>query len=77
MSEDIRNQHGMISWGELMTTDVEGAKTFYSRVLGYHVEEMSMAMGPYSILSQGSKSVAGIMGMMPGLPTGTPPHWGI
>jgi len=41
MNEQFR-QHGAFSWCELMTTDVEAAKAFYTKLFGWGAEDMPM-----------------------------------
>jgi uncharacterized protein len=36
---------------------------------------MPMTEGTYRVMVLGEKPVGGIMGMVPELPSGTPPHW--
>ncbi|UCF09822.1 MAG: VOC family protein, partial [Candidatus Bipolaricaulota bacterium] len=66
---------GDVSWTELMTTDVDGAKAFYATVFGWEIEEMDMGSGPYAVLKAGEEQIGGIMGMPESIPPGTPPHW--
>ena len=67
--------HGTFVWNELMTTDVEKAKAFYTKTVGWDIEAMSMPNGTYWIAKSGGKPVAGLMAMAPGVPAGTPPNW--
>ena len=41
MNEPFK-QHGAFSWCELITSDVEAAKTFYTKLFGWDTEEMTM-----------------------------------
>ena len=66
---------GDFSWTELMTTDVEAAKSFYVNVLGWETEETPMQGGTYLVVKAGGKGIGGIMKMPPAMPTGTSPHW--
>ena len=67
--------HGDFSWTELMTRDVERAKKFYGELLGWSMEEMPMAEGPYVILKAGGAGVGGIMLMPAQVPPQVPAHW--
>jgi uncharacterized protein len=67
--------HGAFMWNELMTADVEKAKSFYTKTVGWAIEEMPMPSGSYWIAKQGGTPVAGIMNMTGMVPPGTPPHW--
>jgi predicted enzyme related to lactoylglutathione lyase len=68
--------HGDFSWTELMTRDVDGAKKFYSEVLGWKMEDMPMGEArPYIVLKAGGEAVGGIMLMPKSVPPQVPPHW--
>ncbi len=66
------DQHGMITWSELMTTEVEKAKAFYGETLGVSFEGFDAAGEAYTIAMSGGKPAWGIMDMShrPGGPTG-------
>ncbi len=69
--------HGTFIWNELMTRDVEGAKSFFAEALGWTFEAMPMPDGgTYWIAKSGEKGVAGLMDMalMTGM-DGVPAHW--
>jgi predicted enzyme related to lactoylglutathione lyase len=67
--------HGAFMWNELMTADVEKAKSFYAKTVGWTIEEMKMPTGSYWIAKAGGTPVAGMMNMTGMVPPGTPPHW--
>jgi len=67
--------HGSFAWNELMTNDVEKAKSFYRSAIGWQIEEMKMPNGSYWIAKEDGKMVAGIMDMTGMVPPGVPPHW--
>ena len=79
MSEAFQ-RHGAFSWCELMTTDVDAARRFYTELLGWTTEEVSMsgmmAGMTYSVVQAGGTAIGGIMPMPPQA-AGAPPHWGI
>jgi predicted enzyme related to lactoylglutathione lyase len=57
---------GSISWVELMTTDIDSAKSFYESVLGVSTRDVPVdAERTYTLLEVGDKSVAGAMAMEP------------
>lgn len=66
--------HGHFYWNELITPDVERAKDFYARILGWTYETMPMPEGDYILAKQGEAMVAGIM-RTPEDMAGSPPHW--
>lgn len=67
--------HGAFSWCELMTTDVNEAKSFYTKLFGWTTEEMNVEGMSYTIVKAGGKEVGGIMAMPPAA-AGHPPMWG-
>jgi predicted enzyme related to lactoylglutathione lyase len=69
-------KHGMFSWFELLTTDVEAAKKFYVALFGWKTKEMNMPGMDYTVISAGGEEVAGMMTLPPPA-AGIPPHWGI
>ncbi len=49
-------------WNELMTGDVDAAKSFYSQLLGWESKDMDMGPnGTYTIFSSNGKDCAGMM----------------
>ena len=71
---DAMTQHGAFSWNELMTTDVDGAKAFYSEMFNWKLQDLDMDE-PYTIGNINEEGVAGIMPIPPGN-AGMPPMWG-
>ncbi len=58
----IVNEHGSLSWNELMTDDVDGALEFYSTVFGHGTQTVDMGGGfMYSTLDVGDRQIAGVM----------------
>jgi predicted enzyme related to lactoylglutathione lyase len=74
--KDLYQQHGAFSWIELMTTDVEGAKKFYTQLFGWETEDMPMENMSDTITKIGDEGVGGIMPLPPEA-EGVPPHWGV
>ena len=75
MSEECKPDAtpGRFGWNELNTSDVEGAKKFYSEVFGW--ESQTEKMGPgmeYTTFKQGNHMVGGLVSH-PGCEA--PPHW--
>jgi uncharacterized protein len=63
---ELTNEPGSLTWNELMTTDIDACKTFYSRVLGVSTRDVNMGDGPpYTLLEVGDRSVAGAMPIDP------------
>ena len=69
------SKHGAFSWCELMTTDVEAAKAFYTKLFGWGTDEMSMPGMTYTVIKAGDKEIGGIMAV-PKEAQGMPPMWG-
>ncbi|MFW5735555.1 MAG: VOC family protein [Oceanidesulfovibrio sp.] len=77
---DPMKTHGMFSWNELMTSDIEAAKEFYGALFGWTYEEMPMEHMPgmtYSSAKVGGQYVCGMMPLTPDCEQqNIPPHWG-
>ncbi len=69
-------QHGALSWFELMTTDPVAAQSFYTQLFGWEVKEGSIAGVDYNVISLEGKEVGGLMPLPPNA-KGMPPMWGI
>ena len=58
------NSHGHFAWYELMTTDVEGAKAFYTNVMGWSAQDASAArLEPTSCSPPERPPVSGMMNL--------------
>ncbi len=75
MDEKLK-KHGSISWSELMTSDVAGAKKFYGELFGWKFEDMPMENMDYTVVSVNDDEVAGMMPFPPDSPP-MPPNWGL
>jgi hypothetical protein len=71
MSEETSNpctKPGEFSWNELVTTDVEGAKAFYTSLFGWTTAPFGEH---YTLFNNPDRSVAGLMqAPSPGIPAG-------
>ena len=68
---------GAFSWNELMTSDPESALRFYTALLGWTVQKMSMPGMDYHVLKVGDTSVGGVMALPAEAKAGgMPPCWG-
>jgi len=66
---------GTFGWNELITSDVEAAKKFYTTMFGWEAETKSMAPGwDYTVFKQGETMVCGMMGISPEMGP-IQPHW--
>ena len=71
---DPSKQHGAFSWNELMTTDLDAAKSFYQSMFNWQFEDLQM-QEPYSIAKINGQEVSGLMSIPPEA-EGMPPMWG-
>ncbi|MEM7060024.1 MAG: VOC family protein [Pseudomonadota bacterium] len=67
--------HGNIHWSELMTNDVDAAKTFYSTTAGWEFDDVPMHNFTYTVCKVGEAPVAGIMPIASMEQDGVSPHW--
>jgi predicted enzyme related to lactoylglutathione lyase len=72
---DAMTKHGMFSWSELITTDPEAAKEFYTQLFGWTTEEFPTGDFTYLIVKVDGQGVGGIM-PIPKHAIGMPPAWG-
>jgi predicted enzyme related to lactoylglutathione lyase len=67
---------GRVVWYEILTTDVNAAKAFYTAVVGWTTEAFAGAAQPYETWKRGDGvAVGGAMAIPDGM--GFPPHWGM
>lgn len=69
---------GQNVWFDLMTTDIEGAKRFYSDVIGWKTEQWKDGDPnmPYTMWSVDGESLGGLMALPEeARKAGAPPHW--
>lgn len=78
----MSDYRGRFLWTELMTTDVEGAKAFYTQVIGWSTQiwgdgQPTPEMGqPYTMWIAGGTPIGGVMLMSEeSRSMGAPPHW--
>lgn len=68
--------HGTFCWVELSTSDLEAAKSFYSRLLGWDVEDVPVPGGTYTMCRKDGHFVSAMQGMQEGMQqSGHPPFW--
>lgn len=74
MTEAIRRTPGRVVWRELMTRDVDAAKSFYGELFGWTIEDQEMGDMLYPRVMVDGQPVAGFIAM--GEEEGDhPPHW--
>ena len=67
---------GHFVWHELMTTDREGAISFYTELFGWNTKDRDMGpAGIYTMLSSEKDGFGGIMALPEGMQA--PPHWAV
>lgn len=76
-SPSAKTRTGDFVWHELRTTDAKGAVEFYTHVIGWEAKSFGDAGGvPYTLLSIGDFSTAGLMQLTPQmLEGGMQPGW--
>jgi predicted enzyme related to lactoylglutathione lyase len=57
----VVNAHGRFAWYELVTTDMEAAKAFYTKVMGWGVLDASVPGRAYALFSAGNVLIGGMM----------------
>src|SRR5437667_2704859 len=70
---------GEFSWCELVTTDQNAAKTFYSKLFGWEIDDQPMGPGQfYTMLKLNGEYAGALYGMDDAQRTrGVPPHWNV
>ncbi len=66
----MTNQHGDFIWYELMTTDADDARDFYSAVVGWDIEAQASGDMDYRMISASDGPVAGLMPITPEMTAG-------
>lgn len=62
-------------WYDLMAHDVDGAKHFYGKVMGWTFTDGDNPQLPYTIINAGTVGVGGIMAFRDSDSTSIPPFW--
>lgn len=72
----MSNVSGRFVWHDLMTTDTEGAKKFYSEVAGWGTQEWEGGGGPYTMWTNNGVPFGGMMALNDEMrKNNVPPHW--
>lgn len=66
----MANNHGDFIWYELMTSDADGAREFYSAVVGWDIQGKSDAPMDYRMISASDGPIAGLMPLTPDMQSG-------
>lgn len=68
--------HGRFAWHELLTTDTEAAKRFYTEVVGWKAQAWGDGSIPYTVFLNGETPAAGLMKLpQEAAAMGAPPNW--
>jgi predicted enzyme related to lactoylglutathione lyase len=71
-----RHTPGTFCWIELATTDTEGSKTFYEKLLGVKSNDTPIPGGVYTMLTVGDQLTGALCAMQEEQrKQGVPPHW--
>jgi predicted enzyme related to lactoylglutathione lyase len=73
----IVNEPGTYSWSELLTTNVDAAKSFYNKVFGWGADTAGEGPSAYTEWKIGDRSVGGMMAKPAEMPAEVPPHWAV
>jgi len=72
----IVDEPGAFCWAELVTTDADRSRTFYTDVFGFTTKESADPIA-YTEFQVGEKSIGGMMAKPAEMPAEIPPMWGI
>jgi predicted enzyme related to lactoylglutathione lyase len=67
------NEHGTLTWNELMTDDVDGAVAFYTGLFGWTSEPFGDS---YTVFMNGERAAGGTMAIDEAMGP-MPPHWAV
>ena len=71
---ELVNVPGALTWNELATSDVDGAKEFYGALFGWGFEDMEGGGMTYTMVRNGERSNGGIRPQSE-MEAGIPPNW--
>ena len=75
IGSEVVNEHGAVTWNELLTPDPAQAAGFYGELLGWTAQTMPMPMGDYTVFFVEGGNENGIAGSMTPPMPGMPPAW--
>lgn len=74
---ELKDEHGSLTWAELMTTDIAAATSFYTKLFPVTTRQVPIGEGTtYTLFESGGTSLAGAMQMPPEM-AGTRPYWSV
>lgn len=72
----MAHSHGHFAWYDLVTTDTEAAKAFYTKVMGWGALDASVGGRAYTLFTSGNVVVSGLMELPAGArEMGGEPNW--
>ncbi len=71
---DIGPMHGQFCWNELMTGDLDAAKSFYKELFGWESYEIPGNDMVYTVFKSGEHDIAGLLHQPEG-EDDVPAHW--
>lgn len=74
---EVVNEHGALTWTELMTTDPEAVVPFYRTLFGWTAQTAPMPTGAYTVFFVEGGSPDGIAGAMALPEEEMPAYWGV
>jgi predicted enzyme related to lactoylglutathione lyase len=74
---EVVNEHGALTWTELMTPDPAAVAPFYSAVFGWSAQTAPMPTGDYTVFHVEGGHENGIAGAMAPPMEGIPANWGV
>jgi len=69
-------QPGAFSWSELITPDVEAARSFYGELFGWTLKDGPVGGAPYTVIEIDGQDIGG-MAPPPPNQANMPPTWGV
>lgn len=68
-------QHGDFCWNELMTSDVDKAKSFYKKLFNWEYHDVKVDDFTYTVLKRDDNDLAGMRQIPPEKSKHISPHW--
>lgn len=74
---EVVNEHGALTWNELITPDPAAVAPFYAELFGWTTEAVPMEGGEYTLFRVDGGNESGIAGAMAPPMPGMPAFWGV
>jgi predicted enzyme related to lactoylglutathione lyase len=69
------DSHGRFVWYELVTTNIEAAKVFYAKVIGWGTQDTSTPGLEYTLFTAGESPIGGLIELPENARKAAGPHW--